>query len=569
MRPERTVQTCEPFDVLIGRSAASEYPVTVTRAPAGDAQGICQLDLEGPDFRADLLHLENGDTGGGLLIAFGRHLFDALFAGEITSLFRSSLGQVRGQGKGLRVRLLLEPPELAALSWEYLYDAGEDRFLAISPETPLVRYVPMQGASRPTPVTPPLRVLVVLSSPRDAPALDVMQERDIIQEALREGVVQGFTQLHVLEHGLVPEISQAMRDFHPHVFHFIGHGQFEGEGAWMLLEDEDGYALPVDERAFREFFLGMPDTRVAVLNACQTASLSATRPLVGLAPRILQRNLSAVIAMQYPMPDRAALIFSREFYRSLASGYPVDAAVAEARKGIFLEVGGDVRDWGIPVLFLRAADGWLFEMAGASASAGAHPPQERTPLEPATPTPRRVAPASGQNQFQVGDIQAGIVNVGGTQTFAGDLSFNLDFSQTAPPTGAGARGVSGDPGGTAGDFREAALDIQLRLERVMQRIQALANVEGETRDTLAWLTAQLSQLLPPVPPGRIDAADRVCRRVEALIKEIGQTEPDLEMVEIIGESLKRAAQGLADVVPDVLTVATQMAAQAKRVSENR
>jgi hypothetical protein len=43
--------------------------------------------------------------------------------------------------------------------------------------------------------------------------------------------------------------------------------------------------------------------------------------------------------MQYPI--LAALIFSREFYRSLASGYPVDAAIAETRKGIFLKGSSD------------------------------------------------------------------------------------------------------------------------------------------------------------------------------------------------------------------------------------
>jgi formylglycine-generating enzyme required for sulfatase activity len=99
-----------------------------------------------------------------------------------------------------------------------------------------------------------------------------------------------------------------------------------------------------------------------VLNACQTATTSSTRPLAGLAPRLLQRNLSAVVAMQYPLPDRAATIFSREFYRGLALGYPLDAAMAEARKGIFLETGGGTPDWGIPVLFLRAGDGQLVQI---------------------------------------------------------------------------------------------------------------------------------------------------------------------------------------------------------------
>lgn len=128
----------------------------------------------------------------------------------------------------------------------------------------------------------------------------------------------------------------------------------------MVLEDETGRANPVDDRTFREFFTGCKETRLAVLNACQSAAVSSSQPLVGLAPRLLQRQLSAVVAMQHPMPNDASLIFTREFYRSLALGHPVDAAVSEARKGIFLEMGAGIPAWGTPVLFLRAKDGQLF-----------------------------------------------------------------------------------------------------------------------------------------------------------------------------------------------------------------
>ena len=180
MTAGRMVQECESFDLLIGLRGAHGYPVTVTRAPAGDARGVCQLDPASPDFQAALRRLENGSGDGAFLTDFGRHLFEALFAGDIVSVFRSSLGQARGQGKALRVRLRLEPPELAALPWEYLYDPQQDCFLAISPETPLVRYLPVPSPTRPTAVSPPLRVLVVISAPSDAPPLDVAQERDII-----------------------------------------------------------------------------------------------------------------------------------------------------------------------------------------------------------------------------------------------------------------------------------------------------------------------------------------------------------------------------------------------------
>jgi formylglycine-generating enzyme required for sulfatase activity len=372
---------------LIGSKTAEGYPVTVTRAPAGDATGICRLDPAGADAQAAVRRLEEGNADEAFLREFGARLFEGVFAGDVASVLRDSLGQARGRGKGLRVRLRLEPPELAALPWEYAYDAEADFFLALSPEVPLVRYVPMRGSTRPTAVTPPLRVLVVISSPGDAPPLDVGREKGIIGAALRERIDQGLVQLRILDHGVVADINQAMRDFRPHIFHFIGHGMFNAQGAYVLLEDGAGGSLPMDERAFREFFLGAPDTRVAVLNACQTATTSSAQPLVGLAPRILQRNLSAVVAMQYPMPDQAALIFSREFYRSLALSYPVDAAISEARKGIFLELGGDAQDWGAPVLFLRADDGQLFDFTSLPAPADLEllkPDLARLPFEPQT-----------------------------------------------------------------------------------------------------------------------------------------------------------------------------------------
>jgi formylglycine-generating enzyme required for sulfatase activity len=380
-------QEYETFELLVGPRAGDGYPVTVIQSPGGEASGVCSLDPAADDLQAALNRIEFYDADERLLAAFGHRLFDALFPDPIARLFRAGLGMARGRGKGLRVRLHLESPQLAALPWEYLRDPQEECFLAISPETPLVRYVSMPSPIRPTVARLPLRVLVIIFSPSDAPPLEVAQERDTIEEALRARVDQGLVHVRLLEHGLVDGISQAMRDFRPHVFHFIGHGRFEGEEACVLLEDERGEAMPMDERTFREFFLGMPDTRLAVLNACQTATVSSARPLVGLAPRLLQRSLSAVIAMQYPIRERAALVFTREFYRSLALGHPVDAAIAEARKGIYLDGRGQASDWGIPVLFLRARDGQLFDLE--SLAEHIHPdllqPEiSRLPFEPET-----------------------------------------------------------------------------------------------------------------------------------------------------------------------------------------
>jgi hypothetical protein len=46
-------------------------------------------------------------------------------------------------------------------------------------------------------------------------------------------------------------------------------------------------------------------------------------------------------------------------------GDTVDAAAADARKGIFLERGDDDRSWFTPVVFMRTPDGRLFNFSGA------------------------------------------------------------------------------------------------------------------------------------------------------------------------------------------------------------
>ncbi len=378
--PTFTAQEYETFELLVGARTGEGYPVVITSSPAGEASGFCSLDPSTNVHQVALQGIESGEIDDRVLAEFGCCLFNAIFPGPIAAVYRSSLGRARAQGRGLRVRLRMEAPELAVLPWEYLCDGEEDCFLALSPETPLVRHVPMPRPSCPIAVQPPLRVLVVLCSPTDVLPLDAEQEKAIVEQALGEWVEQGLVRLEILERGLAAEIGQAMRTFRPHVFHFVGHGQYVGESACVLLENEEGRAQPVRARVFREFFLDIADTRLAILNACQLARSSSARPLAGMAPNLLWRNLSAVVAMQSSILDRTALVFSREFYRSLVAGYPVDGALAEARKGIFLETGSGATDWGIPVLYLRAQDGRLFELAAEDEIESEMPPPE--PIQP-------------------------------------------------------------------------------------------------------------------------------------------------------------------------------------------
>jgi len=354
------------FELLVGVSRQpGGYPVTIITGQAGETSSTLLLDPNAPEIQTVLKVIAERSTTDDLLRQFGRRLFDALLADPIGDLYRQSLGLAQGSGKRLRLRLRLEPPEIAALPWEYLYDAGADLPLAISPQHCLSRYVPVSEPVRTLQVERPLRVLVVVSAPSNLQALGMQplnaaEEIRRIGEALQPREAAGEVKTDILPHAVAADLREKLRTFRPHVVHLIGHGGFQNEQGVLVMEDDNNRARLVSDRQFREFFLGADDTKLVVLNACQGAAQSSARALAGLAPQVVRRGLGAVVAMQMPIPDPVALAFAREFYRVLAQYFPVDAAVTEGRRAIYQDFGSDRPDWGAPVIFMRSPDGVLF-----------------------------------------------------------------------------------------------------------------------------------------------------------------------------------------------------------------
>ncbi|WP_157466480.1 hypothetical protein [Edaphobacter aggregans] len=112
-------------------------------------------------------------------------MFRSVFTGELLGQLRSSIDHARERGHGLRIRLRLKGvPELAELPWEFLYDQEQDHFLATSTTTPMVRYLDLPQAVGPLRAKLPLRVLVVISGPRNLPALDAEGEWERLKQTL-------------------------------------------------------------------------------------------------------------------------------------------------------------------------------------------------------------------------------------------------------------------------------------------------------------------------------------------------------------------------------------------------
>jgi TonB family protein len=294
---------------------------------------------------------------------FGGKLFSAVFAGELIAQLRGSVEQSLNNDRGLRIRLrLTDAPELADLPWEFLYDAAQNHFLTTSTETPLVRFLDLPQRIAPLRASLPLRVLVVIASPKNLKRLDAEGEWARLQESLADLIRAGNIVLERLPVATLDALRLRARGVPFHIFHFIGHGGFDNmaEDGVLQFEDEKGMSHPV-----RGELLGMQlhdhrSLRLAVLNACEGARSSRKDPFSGVAQSLLQQRVPAVVAMQFEISDSAAKVFAREFYCAIAEGNPVDAAVCESRKALFNEDFG--QEWATPVLYMRSHEGLLFDL---------------------------------------------------------------------------------------------------------------------------------------------------------------------------------------------------------------
>ncbi len=394
---------------------------------------------------------------------FGGDLYETLFTGEIETCFRRSLDEVERTGKGLRLRLRLgDVGEVADIPWEFLYSDALGRFLVLSSVTPLVRYIDLPSRIRPLEVEPPLRILMVVSEPKNAPPLDVEREQRLVREATTDLVRDGRLELHTLADATLSALQHRLRQDTFHILHFVGHGGFHdatGEGV-VYMEDEHGLARAVTGHDLGILLHDHRSLRVALLNACEGARTSTEDPFTGVAQSLVRQGIPAVVAMQFEITDAAALVFSHEFFLSIADGYPVDAATSEARKAVF--ASGNVLEWATPVLYLRSADGKVFDVKTAP-----------TPPD----TDRLLAEARG----------------------------HVDHGNATAATGILDRVLAIEPEHPSAEALAAELRTADRVAELWERAKQVAETEPETaRDLVDELRA-----LDADHPGAIDLARRL------------------------------------------------------------
>jgi hypothetical protein len=351
------------------------FKVRVISSPDGEMKPEEAVPVEYDDkqLQADLARLEGRKLDREGLIGLGRALALLLLPprkeGQLTGvreLFGASQKRVGLDGR-LRLRLRL-PPLLAALPWEFMYadrsgmEEGMNGFLALDPRVSIVRHEALPAPPQPVLMSGDIKVVVALASAEGLPPLDLKKEKEDLGKALygQEGIKPIF-----LEEATLDELQSAVPG--AGVFHFAGHGDFTRQ----MNQTPGTYtgigSLALEDQRVGAEKIGMNlrgnGVRLAVLGGCETGRREGVSVWGGIAPALVRAEVPAVVANQFSILDKCAIAFSRQFYRALAGGLPVERAVSAGRIAAYNE-DPEGRDWGVPVLYLRAADSRLFAGAG-------------------------------------------------------------------------------------------------------------------------------------------------------------------------------------------------------------
>jgi len=360
------------FDLLIEQDGPG-FRARVTQCPLAVSPALTfSMPFSEMELELMLLKLDPGQSGmrrsGGsqhaqLMMDFGGALFDALFRDDVGLAWAQSQEIVRRDGQGLRLRLrVADAPAAARLPWELLYDRRLNMFTAQSDRSPVVRFLDVPYIPRPLTVEGPLRILAVLSSPTDVDDLDVDREWRLFTDSLAPQVASRAIRLDRLAAATLPALADWLTHHEVHVLHFVGHGHFDErlEDGVLVFCDRYGRSAPVSASVLGPHLRDHDALRLVTLNACQSARADARDPYAGVAQRLVQQDVAAVVAMQFPISDKAAVEFSGAFYASLGDGNPVDQATTSGRKAL---IDGFPSEWATPVLFMRSPDGRIFDLA--------------------------------------------------------------------------------------------------------------------------------------------------------------------------------------------------------------
>jgi hypothetical protein len=298
------------------------------------------------DFARRFRDTSEGDD----LLALGQELYD-LVAPALDAYL-----QARAASRPVRLLLNIQDDGLRKLSWELMVKNNIALFW--NPSFPIcrLRSFGQGGGEQLSERDWPLRVLIVVASQENDPAVDAEGEVSRIVDAIvpHEGGIDWKLMKRPKHERLVEELEQ----FKPHIFHFIGHGGLShGSSILKLFDPDDNNNFNWDVITLGNDLTGrVKNLRLAFINACRTSEVAQVG-LWTMTDAFLDAGASAVIGTRAEITGTAAARCAGAFYEELFKDLAIDVAMARARQQIGMI---KLRDWAVPCLELRLPPPDLF-----------------------------------------------------------------------------------------------------------------------------------------------------------------------------------------------------------------
>ncbi len=318
------------------------------------------------DFARVVTFIENG---GSLNTRVLQQLADNMSAVVAANKqFMGILNAISGSGDFFHLNLCHPDAEILNLPWGMALDPVSNRPLNEIPQLLISKNSQSAEAKAIVPTKGPLKILVMISSPKDLPAegrLHFEEEERRILQAFEPLFTRGEVQIDFTDNGSLAALKRKIDRNDYHILHFSGHGFFDAEAkqSFLLLENDLSLrAKPASAREFAEALLKPRHTvPLVILSSCQTAKASHEKALAGITGTLMQKGVPAVIGMGLSIRDTYATSFAAHLYQRLAEKKSLAEAFSHAREQIRAEEAEEIRrqnlrtlpmQWMIPNLYL-------------------------------------------------------------------------------------------------------------------------------------------------------------------------------------------------------------------------
>jgi hypothetical protein len=289
----------------------------------------------------------------------------------VYNLYKDALQDALARKDELHIKLSVDPPELAYIPWEAMFDKRGLFYVCCSQRTPFARAT-VQEVDLPMYENPPLRILCMVSAPNDFIGTPFELRTDVEQTNLDQALapLKKNNQVKLCwtaagtQRELTSRIVKGDEGEKWDVFLFIGHGR---DGQVVFEEDGGtGYQLvPAD--VLRGILDADNGPKLVILNSCRGASKPEDRLASTAETLVKGSGISAVVAMQFDISDFMATKFSPAFFSNLMLKVPIQRAMTLTRLDL---QGAGFSEWISPVLYMQNKDGRVWRDVGAAANAG-------------------------------------------------------------------------------------------------------------------------------------------------------------------------------------------------------